>query len=202
MTNISVEIGHIYQDMELTEHYGAYLKKSQAMIEEFNYQNQTTKLLIDDLNIKEKRWNENELIDFLDKHKINIDVLVYESKFRVLAEQYLTDIPNESLITERFRRDEKSCLFLVKDDFKIKVKTIYDDGRIEYSCPLLSALWQLCRLGVYKFPDDSYYSINEKSMIACKTMTVIEEKYKFVEKQVIELIEYKVNKNHVTHCFI
>lgn len=202
MNGISIELGHIYQDMELNEDYLVYLKRSQNLISNLDEDNKTLKLLIDDLNISEKKWDEKDLILFLKDNEINVDILFYESKFASIAEMFISEIDNSYIKKERFRRDKKTCLFFKNGNYKIKLKTIYDNDDIEYSCVLLSALWQLCRLGFYKYPKDSYLFLNDKEIVSNKTITVIDNKYAFVEEQVLELVSIKIDVNLIKHYFI
>lgn len=202
MSDFSVEIGHIYQDMELNEFYAKTLDDSFKLVEKHQLTSFTTKLLIDDLNIGHKAWEVDELVSFINEQNINIDFLFLESKFSHIADDFISKLPEEFIKKERFRKDKKNNLYFVNDNFKIKLKEIHDCGKEHYSCPLLSTLWQLCRLGIYEYPKNSFISLNkEKSIHSETTLTIIDKKYENIEKMVLHLLSYVVNTNKIKHVF-
>lgn len=203
MTNVSVEIGHIYQDMELESNYLEVLKESLRIVEDKKFKHFSNKILIDDLNIKEKKWSVEELISFLKTHKFDIDFLFFESKFASLAEDFIDSLPKNKLITESFRKEKKQCLFLKDNGQKIKLKETYENDFVHYSCPLLSCLWQLCRVGICPFPEASFLSLKGDSpVLHSQTFTILEEKYETIEKQVLSLLTYRVCTSKINHYFL
>ena len=196
--SFSIEIGHIYQDMDLDSSYINKIKISKNIINNLpiDHNDITTKLLIDDLNIKDKKWNTEEFVDFLKEHFVKIDILFFESKFAYFAEDVISKINNSFLRKESFKKDKKTCLFLQKDGVKVLLKTCYYNGEIKYSCPLLSSIWQLCRLNYYDYPEDSYFIINKNISKTKNTISILDKKYEVVEKKVniiLKLILEDVN---------
>lgn len=189
----SIEVGHIYQDMELNQKYANLIKKSIQKIESLNIKNYQTKILIDELNIKDKKWEIEDLINFISKHNLSIDKIAYESRFALIAKEILNSLSKKKLIWTKENGIEN--LFIKDGRKKVKLLTKKDDD-IKYSCPLLSACWQICRLGKMKYPEGSFLKINNKEIIPNTVINVIEKKYLKVEENVeIILKDLKLNKN-------
>jgi hypothetical protein len=195
----SIEIGHIYQDMELNNEYLNLLKKSIKKSEEFSFGKVNYKILIDDLNIKEVKWKIKDLLEFLNKNNIKIDTIAYESMFSEIGQEIEKKLNVDKLIWEE--KINKNIMYIKKGRNKIKIKTI-ENGKTHYSCSFLSACWQLCRLGLFEYPKEAIIIINNKNIKTNNVLNIIEKKYEKVENNVqVILEEYNLEQN-IKNIFI
>lgn len=192
---ISVEIGHIYQDMELDNNYLNHIIKSQNKLKELNIKNFSLKILIDDLNIENKKWDIKEFVSFLKEKEIDVDFIFFESKFVLLAERAISELPSNKLKWETFRKDKKRSLFLKEGNKSILLKTVFETKKESYSCALLSSIWQLCRLNYYNYPENSYIQFNEKEKSFNKSISILEKKYQKNEENVELILNFFNNVN-------
>lgn len=194
----SIEIGHIYQDMELNNDYIELLKKSIALIEG-DRNDYNLKILIDDLNIKDIKWKVDDFVDFLNYHKIDIDNIAYESKFSNIGCIVESCLNPDKLIVEM--EAKKVNYYIKSGNKKVKIKTI-KNNETKYSCTFLSACWQLCRIGIFDYPEGAIQTLNRKSGKEQYIINIIEKKYKKVEDNVLIILKEFDLENNVRNILI
>ena len=194
----SIEIGHIYQDMELNNNYIELLKKSISLIKE-DRDDYNLKILIDDLNIKDIKWKVEDFFAFLKSHKIDIDNIAYESKFSNMGSVVESCLDKDKLIVEI--KEEEINYYIKNGNKKVKIKTI-KNNETQYSCTFLSACWQLCRLGIFDYPEGAIKTLNRKSGEEKYIVNIIEKKYKKVEENVLIILKEFNLENNVRNILI
>lgn len=179
---MNYEVSHVYLD-------GKIGKEQEKGIEIFNHLKKagdTTSLMIDDYSLKHGGKNmidKKYIIVFYSQHLMLSDVKM-ESEFISIASMFPYFIETKK---ERFRKDSKYVTFLIIDDMKIKLKDEYDDGKVKYSCPALSASFHLERAGVI-----SQRKIGKQTQDIC---SILPEEYRFIEEQVVKILSIFDCKN-------
>lgn len=197
----SVEIGHIYYDEELNDDYIKKIKQSIEHLKSLNLINYQLKILIDDIHIKEKKWNVNQLISLLKKNNINIDFISFESSFKFHTDFIINNLPKEKITKEYFRKEKKEVYFFNDDNTKIALKTIIEGKTEKPTCILLSTIWQLCRIGYLNFPQESLLSFNEYKKPQY-SINLLDEKYKNIEYKVLKILKNFTNTNNIKNIYI
>lgn len=192
MINTHIEFAHIYQDKFIEEEQ----INSILILKKLNLckENNIFSILVDDYNLKEKKWNNAYLIEKIKEHNVQLDFIFFESKFKNKVEELIDKLPKENLKIETFKKEKKTVLFYKKNNKKIALKTKYLSGEEKYSCIALSTCWKLSKLGHFTFPEDSYMELNNKSLNIETTITILPKKYKKVEDNVCFLIN-EINNN-------
>lgn len=192
MINTHIEFAHIYQDKFIEEEQinSISILKRLNLCKETN----TFSILVDDYNLKEKKWNNSYLIEKIKEHNIPLDFIFFESKFKNKVKDLINKLPKENIKIETFKKEKKKVIFYKKNNKKIALKTIYLSGKEKYSCIALSTCWKLSKLGYFKFPENSYMKLNNKSLNRNNTITILPKKYKKIEDNVCVLIK-EINNN-------
>ena len=192
MINTHIEFAHIYQDKFIEEEQ----INSILILKKLNLfkENNILSILIDDYNLKEKKWNNSYLIEKIKEYNVPLDFIFFESKFKNKVEELINKLPKENLKIETFKKEKKTVLFYKKNNKKIALKTIYLSKKEKYSCIALSTCWKLSKLGCFTFPEDSYIKLNNKSLNRDYTVTILPKKYKKIEDNVCFLIN-EINNN-------
>lgn len=192
MINAHIEFAHIYQDKLI----GSEQINSIALLKELNLcqKNNIFSILVDDYNLKEKKWNNEYLIKKIKEQNIQLDFIFFESKFKNKVNEIINLLPNKNIKIEKFKKDKKEVIFYIKNNKKIALKTVFLSGKEKYSCVSLSTSWKLSKLGYFSFPNDSYIKINNKNLKRDKTITILPLKYKEIEDNVCFLIK-ELDKN-------
>lgn len=188
--NYNIEFAHIYAD----EQFGNEQVKSIEILKkvisnlEKNNKSFVISVLIDEFHPVVFKLNENEMMEEFLKYDIAVDFVGYESKLGVVADELINYLPKSMLKLEHFHKPEKEALVLEDHNGKIGLKEEFEFA-YRHTCALLSASWSLCRLGIFKIPQDAVHNLGNKTFEAHKVITILPEKYRTVEDKVIEIIK-------------
>lgn len=183
---VDIEIAHIYADAELSsEHHESVQRfKNIADIDS------TASVLIDDYNSLTPTLDVDKYIsDLEDMHDIRISSVVFESTLVKAAEKILETLPNVS--AEYFKKQEKFMYFLNAPTNKIALYEKKKDGTIYFKCAILTAAWQLSRLGVFSF-DWNRNLMNRYGHRASYpelVVSILDRSYKANEGRSVEIIQ-------------
>lgn len=170
-----IEVSHIYADQNWGIEQETSLKMGLALKDK--YPNSRLSMLIDNYHAPEI---------YLDsKNNSYIDHVVFEKDLTLLANKVINKIPNELLVWQNFKKENKKTLFLKSGDSLVSIFSI-QDNKITYTCALLSSIWHLSRAGYLTNP-----WFNEK----CDLVSILPQKYEAVEKKValiLNIIEPKL----------
>lgn len=185
MENAHIEIAHIYQDSL----FGNQQEKSIELFHRYNLNNnQTISVLVDDYNIKDKKWDIQYLIRKMKENNINLDYIFFESQFHILVKELIERLPKECIKIESFKKENKKVVFFNKNNKKIALLNIFDNYT-KSTCIALSTCWKLCKLGYFNFPKNSFISLNKKEIQRYKTVSILENKFQFIEDSVSLIIK-------------
>lgn len=95
--------------------------------------------------------------------------------------------------------NDSKHLYLNSSRKKIRIKSIIDNKE-KYSCSYLSACWQLCRLGVFKYPNINL--INKENIKQTnEVINIFEKKYEIIEKKVKIIIKEIINLEKIDNIY-
>lgn len=180
--DVLIEFGHIYMD----EEYGYDQERSIEKLKEIDkkYDSVGYTVLVDNINIKEKLWEIEDLITILN-NKVEIDFIGLEGEFKEVADLLIKNMKQENLIVEKFRN--KKVTFYLVNGRKIALKN-EEVSNSKYTCVMLSLCWKLCNLGIYKYPKNSIM-IERRKITGKKVINILNEKYNDVEEKVLLIME-------------
>jgi len=168
-----------------------------------------TSILVDDYNFSFSHFEEvNPFLSEIQSLDAPISYIAKESYFCSLADALINSIPESQLVWEPFSRGTKKVLFLTSSSVsKIALKEVGMDGHNRYSCPTLSSVWLLCRLGVFEFPQEAVRLVGDRSLVkeATQAVAILPKKFELVEKKVSHIIRatpYSLCLNRVSYVFI
>ena len=175
---INCEVGHVYADcLNKQELNKGILKFKKSDL--YNKPSYLT-ILIDDYNVVSCLDNLESRIKKI-FHEQELDVDCYYESEMVRYTDIVFDFFRNYIKREFFKKQKKWAYFLCIKDKKIKLKEVYSDGSVKYSCICLSVIWHLKRQ--YNMGD---ILLNNKENII-PIYSVLSCKYKSIEQKV-ELI--------------
>ena len=200
----NIEISHVYTDEEMSEIH----HRSVIRMKEIAVPTDTVSILLDDYNADKTTIRINDFVKILElTHNIKISTVVYESSLTKNAEKLIQSIPKELLSEESFDRSTKRVTFLNVDGMKITLKNVYDHLPMIpfYKCSVLTAAWQLTRLGVFEFDTVWINRYDETSIYSDQVISVIDSRFKENEMKSMKIIEsskYKSVLDRIHYEFI
>ena len=186
----NIEFAHIYADEEFGKEQIKSIEILKKIIDKLQKQNKSfvVSLLIDEFHPVVFNLNEEKIIQEFKKHGVDVDFIGYESKLGSVSDQLIKEIPLSEIKMEHFHKPEKEVLVLEEGNSKTGLREEFK-FMYRHTCAMLSATWSLCRLGIYKIPEDAIHNITGKAFEANKLITILPSKYKPVEDKVIEIIK-------------
>lgn len=178
---VLVEVAHIYQD----EWFGKDQEESFRVFESLRNDlgsDVGVCVLVDDLNIQERLWDEKYLMGKLSGEQV--DFVYREKSLGSLADRLIDRIPNVRV--EKFSKSNK--LVWVYDDgvnrFGLREK-VEGAGTRDY-CVLLSLCWSLCKLGLVEYDVDGI--MMGEVLVGYRVLTVLPDRFRGVESNVMVLL--------------
>jgi hypothetical protein len=188
MVNCNIEFAHIYGDQFFGEEQHQSVLRLKERLQHKPQKRITTSILVDDYHCDSFLWNEAEIRALLkNNYGIDVDFIVRESTLAEVAEKIIESFPETSLKWESFKKDKK-VFFFINNGIKISLKEI-KNKQVKYTCVSLSCAWLLIRLGCYSCPDRCFLFNSGEHFQAEEVMSILSEKYKRNEDQVLELIK-------------
>lgn len=181
---IIIEYGHKYMDELLEDNLDSYKNKIKVIIDMLveNKENIKFMNLLDDIHIKEKKFN---ISDYKEKYELDycgLDVHL-ESEMQSFAENYFNKIKLKCK-KEFFRKSNKYVYFYVtKNNKKIAIKEEYENYE-RYYCVFLSYIWNLYKL---------------KGTENTKLLNILENEFRDIEENVKILLQ-EINGYNNLHC--
>ena len=189
MTNdYNIEFSHLYADEEFGQNQAKGIKKLKEIKSNLKQRNKTfiQGVLIDDYHSINSKIDINSIKKKIKDYGIEIDFLGFEKGLTKIADEFISKIPKEKIKFELFAKSKKEVLmFKGKKDIGLKEKEAFEE---RHTCVVLSAIWLLSRLGVFKLSEGQLKKFNNKEFIAEEVITILPEKYRYVEGKAIELI--------------
>ena len=181
MKDYNIEFGHIYANQEVSEEQLKsidFLKKvTQKILEE--KKSFSSVVLIDNLNTSEEKLSIKDYISFIQR-KVQLDFLAFEASLSDLAEIFMQDLP-----PERIKKDEDKIYFKTEEATGKKF-LLHINGK--WCCSFLTAIWYLCRLGVYELPKN-VQTFSENEFAAKAIINILPQEYQKSEEAALELIK-------------
>ena len=202
----NIEFSHIYSDETFGDEQLRSMQILKKVVSNMEKENKTfvVSILIDEFHPTTFILDEEKIVSKFKKYGITVDFVGYESKFGGVADKVIKNIPKSLLKFELFDKSQKEVLLLRKNKLKIGLKEKSKFG-VKHTCALLSASWTLCRLGAFRVPLGSVRNFTGKSFDAKKTITILPEKYRSVECNVINILNFSkfrsLAKNTKYHFF-
>lgn len=181
----SIEISHIYAKESFSYEQEKSIYIAKETIKNISEKDYSLKVLIDDFHQKLDNKNLNYIFDNIKKNNINIDLFAFEKEFNSLTEEALSLLDNNLLKLESFRKENKKVLFLNIKYKKVPL-IIYKNNTQINTCIFLSFIWQLCRLGILNYPDNTIYN-SDKVFYSEQIINILPIKYKPIEDNVLIL---------------
>lgn len=190
IADYNLEFAHIYADEQFGPEQAKGMACANEVMTRLSAAGKTfvTSVLIDEFNPATNILDEN---DFVVKFKVNntpVDFIGYESRFTVVADTIIRELPTSMLTLKHFNHPDRSVLML--QDGPLKIGLEEKKPNLKHTCAILSAAWTLCRLGVYPMPEGGLKILNPRQkFVARKTITILPEKYRSGEERVLEIIK-------------
>ncbi len=188
----NIEFAHIYADESFSDLHIESIELLKQEIKKFKKQNKsyTLTVLVDDYHSVNSYINIDKLVARIKSLGIDINFVGFEAKLVHYADNLIEELPKNLLKVELFQSSQKEVIHLKHRDGKISLKEEHQHTfTIRHTCAILSATWQLARLGVYKLKDNQIKKFSNKSFIAQNTLTILPKKYKPVEDKVLLIIK-------------
>lgn len=185
----NIEFAHIYSDQKFGNEQEKSIEVLSGVINDLQSQGKSfvTTVLIDEYNPKTCVLNENDFVNKIKSFGIPLDFVAYESKLSEIVSRLIADLPKSNLEVD-YLGEGKHSLFLKTENKKHKLRENFGFSH-KNTCALLTSCWLLCRLGVYRIPDDAVRRFGEKAFEAKKLITVLPEKYKNSEDKALKIIK-------------
>jgi hypothetical protein len=206
MNHAHVEFCHFYSDQEFGTEHADSINILLDVTRDFRLKDVdfVTSILIDDVNVEENKHGYNYVLDRVKLYGTRPNFVAFESRFTEVAEKIITLLPPSKITLEKFKQDDKSVLFFNSDGKKFALNDIYEDHKV-FKCVTLSAAWLLCKLGLIKFPHNSYIDITVGADISAeKIISILPKKYQQVEENVLDIVSalgYESELHRIQHIF-
>lgn len=188
-----VEFAHIYADSVFGEEQDSSLKVMKEYLDRESSPGSlvVSAILIDDLHVEAHTLDVVDFVRAILRRGLAPDHVVFEGRLGPIAEKITQALVDNSaeLSWEKFRKTGKRVLTLRVQNENIGLKTIWEDGREEWSCAILSSAWSLARAGVFEFPEGSIISLTESPVVGHRIVSVLHRKYSDVERKVQLILE-------------
>lgn len=198
MNDYNIEFSHIYADEEFGEEQEKSIILLKGLIKKIKSNKITTSVIIDDYNPKIKILREEELLDKMANMGVTPDFVIFESNLKEVADELIEKIDKNFVRKERF--SGKDVILVKKGDKNIGLR----DSKGKYSCAVLIAAWNLCRLGLLPIDEKKFYKTSNNDFEAKKIISIIPKKYQDNElraKKIIEVSPYKEHLSKIDYIF-
>lgn len=186
----NIEFAHIYADELFGDSQIESIEILKKLIERLKKENRSYVLtvLIDDYHVTNSNVDVKKLIKEINSYGINADLIGFESKLTKHADNLIKNLPKKMLKIDLFQSPQKEVLSLNYNSHKIGLRES-QFLIVRHTCAILSAVWTLSRLGIYKLDKEQIKNLSNKPFVAKNTITILPKKYKSVENKVLKIIE-------------
>lgn len=195
----NIELAHVYSDACIDPNHHISANKAREISRKMD----TTSILVDDYNPQTHSLNINNFVYILENsHNIKINFVAFESGLCKSAEKLFCSLPTIKEI--HFKRENKTVLFLVTLSDQIPLAVV-QNNRIHYRCPLLTASWQLTRLGEFQFENVALSNRSVTPVYSDRVVSILDHKYRVNEERSLAIIEhspYRKHLDHINHVYI
>jgi hypothetical protein len=191
----NIEVAHVYADERLSEIHHRSILRMKEIVKDGD----TLSIMLDDYNSEKWDIRLEDFVKILElTHSVKISMVVYESSLTKNAEKLLQAIPPEYLSVESFDRSTRKVTFLNYDGLKIALKSEYSEtGNTHYKCCLLTAAWQLSRLGLFQFDPVWMDKFDDAPIYSDSVVSIIDSQFRENELKCLKIIESSVYKESV-----
>jgi hypothetical protein len=156
-------------------------------MKELDIKDSTSSIMIDDYHSKKFSLPVMQTVRELEAaHNIKIGFVAFESSFVDAANEIYMGIKNKS--TVRFRKDDKLVDFLNSLQPISLLHRYEKAGETRYDCALLTAAWQLTRLGVFPFKSDAFINLSVEPAESDAVISILDKTYISNEQKSLEII--------------
>lgn len=188
-SDYNIEFAHIYADEEFGDEQLKSMELLKKVIAKLDTEGKTfvISILIDEFHPVVYKLDENKIIEEFKRQGVTVDFIGYESKLGSIADEMIKEVPQSMIKLEHFHKPEKEVLMLQESTHKFGLEEKFKFA-YRHTCAMLSCSWSMCRLGIYRIPQDAIRSLTNKQFEAKKLLTILPEKYRSVEDKVIEIV--------------
>ena len=196
----NIEIAHLYSNSVVSDMHHASIRR----MKELDIEDSTLSIMVDDYHAKEFSLNVLQTVRALEmKHKIKIGFVAFESSFIDAANEIYLSIKNKN--TVRFKKDKKLVDFLGSLQPISLLHRYEKTGETRYDCALLTAAWQLTRLGAFPFKNGMVLNLSDKPMDSDAAISILDKTYTSNEQKSLEIIRnspYSEYVERIRHEYI